>query len=227
MAISSPTELFTPGTSNSSKINHSSGAFTPGAGDLVIIAAAVRETSGGGSAPSMTISQTHGEAWSWTKITRSNGDGNAHTLSLWYAVAPSGAGEGVVTVEADEACNRWEVVGVGVSGASGAIVNFNSAESASGSPSITLPSAPASTSVVLGFIASVGDSDGVTPGASFTEISESSGTSTTLQAQFDETSPGATCDWSGAATASNLMIALEIVAPASGGGDVAAMMMAA
>lgn len=227
MAISSPIELFTPGTSNSSKTDHSSGAFTPAAGDLVIIAAAVRETSGGGSAPTLTISQTHGGAWSWTKITRSNGDGNAHTLSLWHALAPSGAGEGIVTVDSDEACNRWELAGLSVTGASGAVTNSVTGESSSGSPSVTLPAAPDAGSLVLGVIASVGDSDGVSPGGGFTEAIESSGTSTTLQMQYDATTPGDSCSWSGAATTSNLMIAMEIAAAATGGGSSGAMMMAA
>lgn len=212
MTVSAPVVLVS-GVSNTTKAVQSTASFTPTAFAVVVAVCAVREATAGAPAPDIVVTNSHAGAWSWEELTISDAAGNRHTLSAFIAAAPAGPGAGTVTFQPTENVNRLEWLVFEVTGAS-ADTNNNAtpAVSTSATPSLTLPGSPVSTSIVIGLIAAVADTDGVDPGAGYTEFHQSSGTSTTLQAQYVLSPSSTTVDWSGCPTTSNLLVAFELEA---------------
>jgi hypothetical protein len=202
------------GTSASNQISRTSATFTPTAGIELIVACAARENTGGAPAPDLTISNSGPGTFNWNEITVSNAASNRHTASVWGALTPGNAGTLALTFTASENCNRWEWIIFEVSGCADAIdTNSVTGLDTTTTPSATLPSAPALTSVVIGVLASVADTDGVAPGSGFTELYDTSpGTSTTLETEYKTNTTSTTVDWSGADPTSNLYIAFELTA---------------
>ncbi len=210
MAIGTPT-ILTAGTSNTNAISRTTAVFTPTAGAELFATCTGRETTASAPAPDLTISNSGTGSFAWNEITISNSTGSEHTSSLWYARTPVGAGSPAITFTASENCNRWEWAVWEVSQCADTIDNSVTGLDTTTTPSTTLPSAPVASSIVMGILASVADSTGVSAGSGFTELYDSSpGTATTLEVEWKTGTTGTTVDWSGADTTSNLMIAVEL-----------------
>lgn len=214
MAIGTPTSLFTPSQSVTVATSRATPSFSPTAGYLVTISGYCREDVGSAAAPVVTITNTHAGSWSWNAgLTRGNTQSQRRRLFAFWALAPSGAGSGTVTITADKDCDEWVLAGWECSGASDTITNTDTGVSTSATPANTLPSAPASSSYVFGALFSSGDTDGVTPGSSFTELVEviPGVGSSTYQAQYRTGSTSTTCGWSAASTTASIMLSWEVV----------------
>lgn len=191
---------------------HTTASFTVAAGDLAVVVVSGRPAAVSAASIAFT-STTHTGMGSWTKIEIQAALGNRHVLAFFYARASS-ASTGTCTFgSTPQNLTQWKShCGKIVSGGS-SIVNTNTAESASGSPSIST-SAMSATSLGLGIINAQGGSAGVTPGSGFTEqadIAHTAGSNANrLQWQTDDTSPPSSSSWSAANTVSNIMIYVEI-----------------
>jgi hypothetical protein len=134
-----------------------------------------------------------------------------------WAICPATPGSGQVQWSSNLDCNRWEAFVGFVTGAADTITNSGNNETATATSSVSLTSTPAASSVVIGFIASVGDLNGVVPGAGWTELFDSQtpvppggDTLTTLGVIYNMTPTAAAASWTDCATSSNLMIVIEV-----------------
>lgn len=217
----------TPVVLNTSTVAVATDPFTtasvsPTANSLLLILISV--VTNAGSPNIVGVSSTLSGMSAWNEIADIAHSAGTKALSAAY-VAQCGAapGTGTVTVDGSSAFARWTVTIVEIAtgyNASTPAINVKTGTGTSATPSLTLDSSPASDSVVLGLVTSLGD-DGITPGAAYTELVDatSGGSNAARQQAEYDTSPGSTTvDWADAGVTSNAFLAFEVPAAAAGGG---------
>lgn len=213
MSIGTPTSLFTPTQSVTVDTTRTTPSFSPTAGAVCFISGYIREDVASGSAPTVSITNTHAGSWSWSSITRGNTQTQRRRSFVFWSLVPSSPGSGTATITASADVDQWTLCGWEVSTASATITNSDTGTSTSTSPSQSLPSSPAATSLVFGTLYMSGDIDGATPGTDFTELFDviPGVVSNAYQVQYRGSTTSASVPWSGAST-SNIMIVFEVTA---------------
>lgn len=218
MPIGTPTLLTADDNTNAS-LSRSTAAITPTPGSIVNIAWYAQKSASGGSLHTLTPSTSMGGTWQFDALSRADAaTGFRDVLYIWRARVPEDAGTGTISATASLSCNRWSW---SVWEETGSVEGFNDNHDEVfdnvGTTSFTLPQAPAAESVVYAVIATIGDANGVNVGSGFTQISENTGTPTSLQVQYDPAPADASIGWTGSTAPENIMIAYEVEAAVSGG----------
>lgn len=214
MALSTPTQLVTtPSTANNDFVT--SGTISPTANALLIVAVAGAESP---DATHDTMTDTLTGTGIWTRHQTDVFDDGSRPcrISIWTAQAGPSPGSGTITLTFGSTCRR-KVIGVAEITGHDTTTPVAQSKSSNGNAStltVTLDSTPAATSAVIGAIAVKEDSDGVSPGSGFTELTDvdSGGPAfqARLQMQYDLTGADTTCDWSALSTLANAGAAIEI-----------------
>lgn len=211
-------------------------SISPSSDNLVLVLIGMRKLNGssGGS-----ISSFSGLSLSWTHLATTARNGDAW-VDAFYAQAGSSPGSGTIafSITGNATDQRWSDIVVHIIEVPS---SFNTSSPVAQSKAIlssgahttlsgTLDSSPAATSLVIGMIAQMGDTDGViTPGGNYTELADTStgtgGADVTVETEYDDSPGSTTVDWSGLANAgSNVTVgaalALEIAAAAGGSSGV-------
>jgi hypothetical protein len=213
-----PVSAFTPLT-GTSQTSRTSTSFTPLPGELLVIAATARDAAAAVT-PALTLTHSFAGTWSFTKETNDlTTQFNAH--SIWYAIVPSGAGSGTVTVTGDRSCSRWRLIGLRFNGNNGESPPANRRSnftSVSAAPSTTVPSALVGTSSCLvGIISSQGNvAPSINPGSGFTELLEAGDASATIEeVEYNSAPTSTTVDWTGCGTTGSRPFVFEVKAAAT------------
>lgn len=210
-------------TSNASLDTYTSASFSPTANALLLVVAGVGATGGDPGGVTITDSFTGTGSWSSVQLTSTN-----WRIVIAWAQLGSSPGSGTVTLDAVRlATNRWALHVYDVTGhdTTTPVTQSNTdATLTTGSYSISLPSAPASDSMVFGGLFLRAESDGsVTAGSGFTAQNNFDGTGAggaLLNSEYDATSPPQSASWSNIAVSITELAAavIEIAADAGGGG---------
>lgn len=223
MALGVPAVLGTPVSTFTatpvSSFNYT--GLNPTAGRVITVVASARKADASNPAATLNVSMSGAGAWSWTSEQQTGSTGFRHTTAVFRALVPASPGTGLtLTISSDVPVDRRKAIVTEQSGADPAFYNVAKGTSTSATPSLTLPAAPASASYKLGVITSVGDSDGVAPGATaaMTELAEvgSSSVGAMLQVQYRTGVTTTAVDWQGCNTSHNQMIAWEVKEASAG-----------
>lgn len=223
MPISTPTVLVTSTVAVATD-PFTTGSVSPTANSILLVL--ISATTNAGSPTIVDVTSTLSGMGTWTEIADIAHSAATKALAAaWYSIAGGSPGTGTITVDASSAFARWTVTVVEIASGydtSTPAINAKTGTGTSATPSLTLDSSPAASSIVMGLITSLGD-DGVTPGAAYTELVDATsggGNAARQEIEYD-TSPGSTTvDWADAGVTSNAFLAFEIKAAAAGGGGV-------
>lgn len=208
--------------STSTTSTWTTGSFSPPGGGLVCVLGDILAT--GGNLDISSITDTFSGTGAWTIRQLRATDIQNNTGFIAYAILGSSPGSGTVTINASTGGLRAAVDVYVVTGQAAAtpVVQFKTGSGVTSTLSLTLDSTPAADSLVLAVAASRSSSDpDVTAGANFTEAGEVHSGGGVAQAnthvQYDAASATTTVDWSNLPLLSNVGVAIEIAAAASGG----------
>jgi hypothetical protein len=227
MALATPTYLTSSEALSTSNVSTlATGSFTPSANALVIVYIGNTRTVTAAPTSYSISSDTFGaEMGAWTEIASlsfNDGVDRFMGISAWWAIASATPAAGTVTFSWTNSTARN--VAAAIEFASGyhattPVLNSKSGSGTGSTLSLTLDATPASTSAVVGLIASAGDAGGITPGSGYTELREGDSggtiTTTTLESQYDLVSPTTTVNWSDLASDSSGGIGFEVQVPAA------------
>ena len=209
-------------TSAATDATIASTTISPAANSLLVVAVASGNASG--TILPISIADTFsGGSLTWTKLQERSGTvspAGSWGIAVFWAKTGATPGSGVITATFSATMTRDCMI------VTQQRSNYNATtpipQSVKGSSqastlSLTLPSTPAATSLVQGFVVSRdGQLSAITPGASFTELDQgevviSTGTnSLTLEVQYDKGSATDTVSWSTLRTVDNMGIAFEV-----------------
>lgn len=219
MPLSAPTVLITSTVAIATD-PFTTGSVTPTANALVIVL--VSAVTNAGTPDIVGITSTLSGMGTWTEIADiAHSAGTKALAAAWYSIAGASPGTGTITVDASSAFARWTVTVAEIASGydtSTPAINAKTGTGTSATPSLTLDSSPAATSIVMGIVTSLGD-DGITPGAAYVELVDatSGGSNAARQEiEYDSTPGSTTVDWSDAGVTSNAFLAFEIKAAAAG-----------
>lgn len=222
MAISTPSVLDTQ-VSTSTVASLTSASIAPSANALLIVVASIRRQA---TIPHIdSVTDTFSDVGAWTIYGPAENYNATPDLSggIAIAVAQAGASPGTgavtvgwsVTTSARSILRVFEVTGHNTATP---VAQSKTNTGILTTLTITLDSTPAADSMVFAAINSV-DASGVTNDADFTEIAETSSGGTNdsyQQEQYDLASASTGVDWSDLNTDTNVAVAIEIKAAASG-----------
>jgi hypothetical protein len=210
MALGTPTLLRAAGTSAATVTTAS---FTPTAGALLVAEYGARIVSADGGEP--TISSSPSLTWTQAyAVIRNAGaaSGNRQRLACWTATAPSAVATTVTC--GSTSAGRSGVAVREITGAS-ATTNADTATAGGGRPTVTLPTAPATTSIVLGASFMQGVATDPPPG--FTELSDTLiGGDWTLETVYSAVPPPTAFQWPTSANLAAVAGGIEISAATVG-----------
>lgn len=225
MAISDPTLLNT-NTDTATNATIASGSISP-AGNALLIAIIATGNTAGTFTPTSMADALSGGSLTWNKISELGATSvQSWVIAAFWAVTGATPGSGVVT--GTFAANGVRDVIHILQVASGfnpttPIVQFKTGATVDNFLTVTLDATPDTGNLVIGGVASRGDTAGIIVGTTFTELADTLTTgganATAMQSQFDNASPPAGCDWTGLGVTNNVGIAFEIAAAAVGGGS--------
>jgi hypothetical protein len=160
------------------------------------------------SSPSLTWTQAYADARGL------GGTGNRLRLACWTATAASAV---ATTVTCGSTSASRSIVAVReITGAS-VTTNADTGTAGAGRPTVTLPTAPATTSIVLAAMAGTG-TNAVSPPPGFTEVSETlTGTDWYLQTVYSAVPPPTTWQWPPTDNLAAVAGGVEITAATVGG----------
>lgn len=202
MALGTPT-LATP-TVGAGGTGITTASFTPTAGALLIACGACRGSSLPGT---LTLNPS---ALTWTPIISGlfdNGIAPRVRGRLWAAVADT-ASSMTVQVKSTSA-GKCALAIVQITGAAGIPSNYAEDDDNNADPTVTLPSAPAASSTVIGWYAAAG-STAVSPPSGYTELDDQVFSSDLrVQAVYDATSAATSAAWT-TANANGIALLVEV-----------------
>ncbi len=193
MPLGTPT-LVTPTVGNGTT-STTTASFTPTAGALLLALGSCRGSTLPGA---LTLNPS---ALTWTPLIDDLYDPGSTPrvrARIWAAVVSSAS---AMTVQLTSAsAGKCALSIVQITGAAGVPSNFASATNANGDPTVTLSSAPAASSTVVGLFTGAG-STAITPPSGYTELDEAV-TSTDLitEVVYDAVSAATSAAWSTANT---------------------------
>ena len=189
-----------------------SDSISPTAGLLLVAISASGNSAATGAVTTGALSTTLAGSWSWQVVTAAPATANSEAVHLFWATVPASPGSGTVTVTlpAAPAAARLAVVHIaGGATLSGAVSVVHATATSLSVTTATTPTADDLTVYVLG---SRNDTSGSTPGATYTELIDSTGSTPTslLAVGYRTGSTSTTADVSGLSSNSNTMIAAVI-----------------
>jgi len=202
-----------------------SDSVSPSANALLLAVVGCVKGSSGGNPILTTASDTLTGTGAWTlraNISQGDVSGIDNEIGIFTAQAGATPGSGTITVNWTNSSSRNVLYVVEITGhdTSAPVTQQQTGVNASATPSITLGATPATDALVFAAVSAYGDTDGITPGAAFTELADaqagSSAPNCRLEVEYDVDSAATTCDWSAVTAINNCCGALEIALAAAG-----------
>lgn len=227
MAISAPSYL-TEAVATTGVTSLASPSFTPSANALVFVFISGLK----GAEPygtSYTIADGFGAGMgSWTQLlgaeVQFTDTSFFGSVTGWYAQAGASPGSATVTPSWTNATTRTAMHVIEIASGFNTSTPVPAASEASNTTTgttlaVTLGQSLGAGSMAIGFVGSISDSDGITPGTDFTELRETdsggAGGTCTLESQYDAGPADTTVDWSALAGNASGGIAFEVQEPGS------------
>lgn len=203
MPIGTPSVL-TANNSGTDATSYTTASFTPVAGRTIFAVVEGKEdTDGSGS---WAITNTHAGTWAWSALNSNNTSNVNLKMTIFWATVPNSPGAGTITFSRTVTMQGagWCVFEVADS-AEPLIANTNTGNSlATGAPTIDLPSAPVTSSLLISVIGNDPfASPGITAGSGWTELNEQrleNPDQVNVQVQYRTGTTSPTAAWSNCST---------------------------